>query len=153
MYTILSARWGDEAHASVVIDTVESGSVVISARDTPEAWADYILWAINNPISNPPVRAAVIPMTISDRQFYQQIAVLGLITDAEALAAVKTGDIPATLQGLISALPADDQFAATMLLSGAVEFKRAHPLTVAFGAAMGWTSEQLDNLWVEASKL
>lgn len=95
----------------------------------------------------------VVPQIISDRQFFQQLAVMGLITEAEALAAVKTGDIPTTLMGLVGALPAEQQFAAEMLLSGAVSFVRSHPLTVAFGQAFGWTSEQLDELWIEASKL
>ena len=94
-----------------------------------------------------------VPQVISDRQFYQQLAVLGLITQAEALAAVKTGDIPATLQGLIVSLPVEQRFSAEMLLSGAVQFQRNHPLTLIFGLAMGWTDEELDTLWIAASRL
>jgi hypothetical protein len=101
----------------------------------------------------PPTPEIIVPQIISDRQFFQQLAVLGLITQAEALAAVKTGDIPATLQGLVSTLPVDQQFSAEMLLSGAVSFDRKHPLTVYFGQAMSWTDAQLDTLWIEANKL
>src|SRR6266508_3329961 len=35
-------------------------------------------------------RAMLVPDTISGRQFFQQLAVMGAITPAEALAAVKT---------------------------------------------------------------
>lgn len=104
-------------------------------------------------LKQPSVGSTGVPQIISDRQFFQQLAVMGLITEAEALSAVKTGDIPATLMGLVSALPVEQQFAAEMLLSGAVSFVRSHPLTIAFGQAFGWTSEQLDGLWIEASKL
>lgn len=95
----------------------------------------------------------IVPPSISDRQFFQQLTVLGLITEAEALAAVKTGDIPAALQLLVDGLAPDQQFAATMLLSGATIFFRTHPLTVAFGFAFGWMPSQLDDLWIAASKL
>jgi len=94
-----------------------------------------------------------VPKIISDRQFYQQLAVLQLITEDDALAAVMTGTIPPALQALVDVLPTEQQFSAKMLLSGAVEFQRQHPLTLAFGQALGWTSEQLDQLWTDASKL
>jgi hypothetical protein len=95
----------------------------------------------------------IVPQIISDRQFFQQLAMLGLITQAEALAAVKTGDLPAAFHDLLMALPSDQQFSALMLMSGAVSFARTHPLTVSFGQAFGWSDAQLDNLWIEASKL
>jgi hypothetical protein len=101
----------------------------------------------------PPPREIIIPQIISDRQFFQQLAVLGLITEIEALAAVRTGAIPATLQGLVDALPAEQKFSAEMLLSGAIEFHRMHPLTLMFGQALVWTAEELDALWTDASKL
>jgi hypothetical protein len=104
-------------------------------------------------VSQTPVADPVIPQTISDRQFYQQLAVLGLITQAEALAAVKTGDIPANLQTLVDSLPFEQQFSAEMLLSGATQFQRMHPLTIYFGTSMGWLDDQLDNLWIAASSL
>lgn len=94
-----------------------------------------------------------VPQIISDRQFYQQLAVMSLITEEEALAAVMTGTIPVTLQGLVDQMPADQQFGAKMLLSGAVSFSRTHMLTETFGLAMGWSSQQLDELWIAAGKL
>ncbi|MES0023168.1 MULTISPECIES: hypothetical protein [unclassified Mesorhizobium] len=94
-----------------------------------------------------------MPAVISDRQFFQGLAVAGVITNAEALAAVKTGAIPSGMVALITGLPEAARFGAEMLLSGATEFKRAHPLTSAFGAGFGWTEQQIDNFWISASTL
>lgn len=90
---------------------------------------------------------------ISDRQFFQQLAVQGVITQDEALAAVKTGSIPAALQGLINSLPADQQFGATMIVAGATTFQRNHPMTVAIGAAYGWNAAQIDAFFRLAAAL
>lgn len=90
---------------------------------------------------------------ISDRQFYQQAAVEGYITQAEALAAVQTGTIPAVLQALVATLPADQQFGANMILAGATQFNRLHPLTVAFMTARGMTSDDGDTFWRAAGQL
>jgi len=106
---------------------------------------------VSPPPPTPP--AAPVPRNISDRQFFQGCAIAGYCTEAEALAAVKTGDLPATLQAFIGQLPSDQQFAATMLLSGATVFDRQNPLTEAFGAMYGLNSEQLDDFWRMCSAL
>lgn len=94
-----------------------------------------------------------IPKEISDRQFFQALAIAGAISKDEALDAVKTGAIPATVKSVIDTMPADQKFNAEMHLSGAVTFHRSHPLTSALGAALGWDGEKIDNLWREAAKL
>lgn len=95
-----------------------------------------------------------VPETISDRQFFQALAEspFKIITQEEALAAVKTGDLPASMIAMIQALPDAAKFSAEMILSGATEFRRSHPLVAAFGTAFGWTSEQIDAFWIEAAK-
>jgi hypothetical protein len=120
--------------------------------------AVYFVDAIGGAPSDDDIRAALnppppLPSQISDRQFFQQLAIAGAISQAEALAAVKTGVIPASLQAVIDALPPDEKFNAEMLLSGATVFARAHPMTEALRAAMGWTSEQTDELWRTAAAL
>jgi hypothetical protein len=96
--------------------------------------------------------AAIMP--VQRRQFFQELARRGEITRAEALAAVRTGDIPARLQAFIDAnLTGDDRFTAEILLSGAAEFRRDHALCNAIGAGLGWTSDQIDDLWRAASRL
>jgi hypothetical protein len=102
---------------------------------------------------DPTKQRVVVPQQISDRQFFQQLAVQGIIGQADALAAVKTGAMPADLQALINQLPADQQFAATMLISGATVFERNHPLTVGIGTAYGWSSAQIDALFIAAAAL
>lgn len=94
-----------------------------------------------------------VPDSISDRQFFHILAVDGLITEAEALAAVKTGDAPAAFEAFIASLPEGQRFNARMLLEGATTFRRDHPLTDAFGSMYGMTPEEIDDLWRRASVL
>ena len=77
----------------------------------------------------------------------------GRITEAEALAAVGTGTIPAAMQALIAQLPADQQFAAKMLVSGATIFRRLHPVADMIRQLYQWAPEQRDAFWLAASKL
>jgi hypothetical protein len=100
------------------------------------------------------MQAPATPRLISDRQFFQALALQGAITQDEALAAVRTGAIPAAMQTFIDAIPdQEQQFGATMLLSGAVEFDRNHPLVESFRRAMGWTAQQTNILWRLAATL
>jgi hypothetical protein len=104
-----------------------------------------------DPPSSPP--PAPVPQIISDRQFFQQLAIQNVITLDEALAAIGPGTIPASLSTLIGKLPLDQQFAAKMLISGATQFDRNHPLVATLAAAFGWNSAQTDFLWTSASQL
>lgn len=110
-----------------------------------EAEADAIR-AANAP---PPA----VPQEISDRQFFQQLAVMGLITEDEAIAAVATGTLPAAMAAFIDQLPAEQQFAARMALQGATTFLRSNPLVETFGAMQGMTSAEIDVLWRAAAVL
>ena len=95
-----------------------------------------------------------IPDEISRRQFFQYLAVLGIIIRQEALAALQSGAIPAPLQAIIDELPTeDDQFEAQMFIIGAQNFDRLHPLSDTVRLALGWTVEQKDDFWREAYKL
>lgn len=93
------------------------------------------------------------PKTISDRQFAQQAASQGLITQDEALAWVGPGTIPATLLALVDELPAEQQFAAKIMLTGATSFDIDNPVTEQLIAAFGWTDAQRDAFWTAAAKL
>lgn len=94
-----------------------------------------------------------IPTIISDRQFFQALAVVGAITPEEALAAVKTGTLPETMAAFIQPLPDEQRFAAEMLLSGATQFQRDHPMVTTFAQALGWDEQQIDDLWRMAAAL
>ncbi len=98
----------------------------------------------------------VIPQVISDRQFFQQLAVMGKIPKSEALAAVKTGTIPTDLQSIINLIADDDlKFEADMLLSGATQFYRDNAFVSMIGAMLDppMTSADLDQFWLAAAQL
>ena len=101
----------------------------------------------------PPPAPLSAPAVISDRQFFQGLALDGYITPAEALAAVRTGDLPPVLAELIERMDAEERFGAEMLLSGAVEFRRDHPMTVAIGEARGLTPDEVDDFFRRAAAL
>jgi hypothetical protein len=94
-----------------------------------------------------------VPAIISDRQFFQNLALRGVITQAEALAAVGPGTIPPAMAAFVAQLPQADQFAANMLLTGATEFNRYHPIVPVFGQLFGWSGADIDLFWTEAYQL
>lgn len=104
-------------------------------------------------LSLPQTPTRAVPHEISDRQFFQQLAVMSLITEEEAIAAVSTGTLPPAMVGFIDQLAADQRFAARMALQGATTFLRTNPLVETFGEMQGMTSEQIDDLWRAASLL
>lgn len=105
-------------------------------------------------ILNRPSQPLFVPQIISDRQFFQQAAISGIITEDEALAAVSIGAIPTVLQTIVDGIPdSSQQFAAKMLLSGATTFDRSHPLTEVVRASLGWTTAQIDQFFIDAFQL
>ena len=93
------------------------------------------------------------PSSISSRQFFHQLAVMGKITNDEAMAFVTTGTIPASMLTLINGLPVNQQFAAKMMIIGDAYFNRNNPLVAQLGAAYGMTPSDIDALWTAAAKL
>lgn len=103
------------------------------------------------------VRAALAPYgypcsSITRRQFYQQCAIAGIITEAEALA-VANGTLPAALATIVNSMPADQQFGAKMLLIWATEFDRNHPMVAVIAAARNMTDAQVDAFFQAAGVL
>lgn len=99
---------------------------------------------------HPPV---VIPPIISRRQFFQQLAIDGEITEAAAEAAMDVGTIPAPLLAAIELLPEGDHFAARMFLKGAGEYEISHPMTGIIAALMEWPEDRVTALWVDGAQL
>ncbi|WP_158876903.1 hypothetical protein [Antarcticirhabdus aurantiaca] len=110
---------------------------------TDAEWAEY-----QERQNAPPAPTAPLG-PISDRQFFQALALApySIITPQEALDAVKTGEIPQVMQAVIDQLPADRQFAATMLIAGGTEFVRDNDLVSVFGASQGMNAAQIDDFW------
>ncbi|NTS30658.1 hypothetical protein HQ945_05270 [Phyllobacterium sp. BT25] len=145
--------------ADVVVDqklrdpeTDELTGEIVRVGGTPER-QKLLEWQAEGNTIEPWIAFEPVPGTISDRQFFQQLAVGGLITESEALAAVQTGTLPAAIVAFIDQLPDEQQFPARMLLTGATSFERAHPLTDAFGSMYGMDREQIDQLWGDAAQL
>jgi hypothetical protein len=97
---------------------------------------------------------AKTPVTqqISDRQFFQQLSVLGIITEEQALAS-NAAVIPPPLLAIIDKMPEDQQFAIKMLISGATTFYSDHPITIAISRAYGWSDEQRVDFFKTAALL
>lgn len=100
-----------------------------------------------------PTLPAPVPALISDRQFAHGLWKRGIVSREEALAFVKTGDIPAPLLALLAALPDAEREDAEMIIAGATTYERLHPVTVQLVAAFGWTPEQGDDAWREFAAL
>ncbi len=94
-----------------------------------------------------------VPEKISDRQFFQQMAIDGHITQEEAEEAVGPGTIPATMAALLEMIPEEQRWPARMLIRGATEFLRHDPVTILIGQLYGFTDEQVDEIWRKASLL
>jgi hypothetical protein len=103
--------------------------------------------------SLPPTAGPAVPQEISDRQFAQQLAINGAISEAEALAWAARGDLPEALETAIGVLPEDERFSAKMLLSAATTYHRSHSLVNDLGQALGYQPEQIDDLWRSAALL
>jgi hypothetical protein len=108
-----------------------------------EGWPDEV-----QPYTPPP---PPVPYEISDRQCFQQLAIMGFITQAEALAYLGTGVLPAAFEAFVEALPAEKQFPARMALM-ANTFRRDDEWVHLFGTMQGMTSEQIDQLWIAAAE-
>lgn len=145
---ITTARWADALHSCI---RAERDERVIFIPDDPDnrdrAEIDALGIVIGEYVPPPPP----VPESVSDRQFFHALALGGMISEAEALAAVQTGALPAPIAAIIDAMP--DQFAARMLLSGATTFERRHPLTDALAAALGYSPAQTDDLFRAAEAL
>lgn len=89
-----------------------------------------------------------VPDSISDRQFAHALALSGLLTETEALAWVKVGEVPAALQSVVDAIPDNDtRFSANMLLGGATVFERNHPMVGVLASGLAMSPEQIDEIW------
>jgi hypothetical protein len=137
--------------------TTEHSGVTRIGRNDAE-WAEWLAryHAGDEAVSaggiiQPP--ADIVPATISDRQMAQIMAAEGIITEAEALAWVSAGTVPAAMDALVDVLPEADRFAARMLLAGATVFERSHPLVAVLGESYGMTSTAIDDLFRAAALL
>jgi len=135
------------------------GAIAVSeARDEDDRLIGYDLFPDVDLDGYPDAVTAVskppVPEIISDRQFAQALADSDVITQAEALAFVRTGTLPDALQSAVDGIKdAATKFAAEMLLSGATSFERTHLMVGVLGQALNKSDADLDALWVLGAAL
>lgn len=94
-----------------------------------------------------------VPEWISDRQFFQQLAIIKLISEAEAEDAVASGVIPSSLAELVELLPEQARHPTRMLLKGATVFQRQHEMTDTIAWLYGLDGAAVDAIFRAAAEL
>lgn len=69
------------------------------------------------------------------------------------LGLLQNGIDPGQVTALINSMPAQQRAVAKIEWEDASQFKRAHPLVVQIGTALGLTPEQMDAMWIQAHGL
>lgn len=101
-----------------------------------EDWREYLAWRQRGNIPDPVLEP--VPAVISMRQ---------------ARAALILNGLDEAVDAAVRAIPGVDGKLALNDWERATELRRDHPLVQALTPALGLTSEQLDALFVQASKL
>jgi hypothetical protein len=130
---------------AIRIQSINAATGETIVRDATPAEAAEIEALRNAP---PPVPAA-----ISRRQLLIALAQAKLITEAEALAAAKTGEVPAAIDAVFAALPKEQALAARITWATMTVVERDHPLIQAVINAKLATAEQVDALFRAAAEL
>ncbi|MES2712966.1 MAG: hypothetical protein V4653_15395 [Pseudomonadota bacterium] len=117
-------------------------------------YAAFLAWEVAGGIAEMEAPAApAVPASISARQMLLGLAGMGMITEAEALAAATVGAVPEAIEFIFATLPAVEQFGARVTWARMSEVERAHPLVAMLGAAQGLSSKDLDAFFVTAAAL
>jgi hypothetical protein len=93
------------------------------------------------------------PIVLTNRQLFAALALTGFISEAEALAAGRTGAVPALVDAVFASLPAQDAFLARLTWATMREVPRDHPLISAMVDANLATSEQVDGIFTLGASL
>lgn len=133
---------------------VDDATGAIIGPEHEDEWAEYQAWVAAGNTPNPaPPPPVIVPIKISRRQFFQAAAKAGIITQAEAIAMLASGTMPAALAAAIALLPENKQFDATMAIVGDPDFYRADSFVIDLGAAMGETPAQIDGVFILGATL
>ncbi len=129
---------------SGVVVTLADGAVWFDDLDRPadtQLRRELAAWiAAGGEIAPAPTSVEPVPASITDRQFALEARDRGFVTQAEAVAFVTVGTLPAALAAIVAALPsAAERDDAVIVIAGATAFDRTHPLTLVIGEAMRGT--------------
>lgn len=115
-------------------------------------WGYVRIETPSDPNPTPEPQEPPIPATISKRQFWQQLANMGMITKAEALAVMVSGTLPPAFDALVSALDEDDEFKARMQLA-TNDYERSNEYVAAFAQAQDIDDATVDEIWKQGATL
>lgn len=132
----------------------DADGVLIPADTENFDWVEYQAWVAEGNFPRPPIpEPPQVPQVVTDKQFFQAAAQLGIISKLDALTFARVGTLPEALSRAVKLLPEDQQFPAEMAITMAKTFVRTDPFVVALSAAMGQTPEQVDQLFALAASL
>ncbi len=94
-----------------------------------------------------PPPAPPAPIILTNRQLFAALVLTGFITEAEALAAGRTGAVPTAIDDVFGELPDQDAFLARLTWATMREVTRDHSLITAMIAANLATAEQVDAIF------
>lgn len=127
----------------------DAGAIQSDAAEIGWTYADGVFTAPPPPEPPPPP----VPASITRRQMLLQLALAGMITGPEALAAAQTGAVPASVQAVFDQLGPSDKLGAEITWATMSEADRGHPLVAALAATQAMTDEQIDDFFRAAAQL
>ncbi len=95
----------------------------------------------------------VVPLTLTRTQMLLGLLAQQLITSEEAIAAARTGAVPAFIVSHFEALPEPERTAAYVKWASSATFHRADPLLLAMAQVTGLTDAQLDGYFIQAAQI
>jgi len=130
-YTVLSASYANADHTAALILTEEAGAVLISHVDTPDLWADLESYPVAD--YDPPVEP--FPAVVTAAQAKIALFNAGLLDQVKAVVAGYPYEV------------------VRIFFSDAGVWERGNPYVQALGIEIGLTEEQMDDLFMSASRL
>jgi len=153
MADIFGPTFGDEVHAAGLGGLPFSWVPLTGEISGREDLTDEQNTTLDSVIAAHDPTAAMVPTSVTNRQFFQAMAQLGYITQQEAMAAIKTGTVPDRMQRYIDTLPADQQFNATMQLCGDTTITRTSEGFQQYVVYENWSADQVNELFRVAGSL
>lgn len=109
----------------------------VGELELPDGTSEEIWTKKLAPYAVPPAQA--IPPNVTPRQIRQALILSGVSMQM--------------IDGAIAALPEPHKSLAQIEWEYSTAFIRTNPFVIQIGQALGWTSEQIDNLWKLAASL
>ncbi|NKC30210.1 hypothetical protein [Falsiroseomonas selenitidurans] len=104
-------------------------------------------------VFTPPATPGPVPPEVTLRQLLLALVAQGWITEAEALAAARTGELPGSLAAMLPGLSAAEQFALRLTWAAMYSAERASPVWDLFIGAGVATADQVDALFRAAAEV